>query len=139
MISTEERNRKPYALPVQCLPYKGLKDSEIWDIGNKVIQEMHKRGMKVAGMFCMYNACPCTCMCDCYVHVLKIIVYAGFVTNGEWNSNRTKGNTRPLSVFQIRSDVHSKYSRMGEKRMLKMITPQCKSLYFITKYKYRTE
>ena len=51
MISAEERNRKPYALPIQCLPYKGLKDSEIRDIGNKVIQEMHKRGMKVAGIF----------------------------------------------------------------------------------------
>ena len=32
-------------------PYKGLKDSEIRDIGNKVIQEMHKWGMKIAGMF----------------------------------------------------------------------------------------
>ena len=29
MISTEERNKKPYALPVQCIPYKGLKDSEV--------------------------------------------------------------------------------------------------------------
>ena len=54
MISAEERNRKPYALPVQCLPYKGLKDSEIRDIGNKVIEDMHKRGMKVAGMFYDY-------------------------------------------------------------------------------------
>ena len=41
-----------------------------------------------------------------------------------------------LSLFQIRSDVRSKYSRMSEKKMLKMITPQCRSLYVnITKYK----
>ena len=26
MISPEERNKKPYAFPVQCIPYKGLKD-----------------------------------------------------------------------------------------------------------------
>ena len=29
MISTETRNKKPYALPVQCIPYKSFKDSEI--------------------------------------------------------------------------------------------------------------
>ena len=51
MISTEERSKKPYALPVQCLPYKGLKDGEVREIGNKVIQEMHKRNMKVAGKY----------------------------------------------------------------------------------------
>ena len=56
MSSTEERNRKPYALPVQCMPYKGLKDSEVMDIGNKVIQEMHKQGMKVAGMYFVSRA-----------------------------------------------------------------------------------
>ncbi len=50
MISPEERKRKPYALPVQCLPYVSLKDREIRDISNKVIAEMHKHGMKVAGM-----------------------------------------------------------------------------------------
>ena len=51
MISTEERRKKPYALPVQCLPYRGLKDCEVREIGNKVIQEMHKRNMKVAGTY----------------------------------------------------------------------------------------
>ena len=56
MISTEERNRKPYALPVQCMTYKGLKDSEVRDIGNKVIQEMDERGMKVAGMYFVSRA-----------------------------------------------------------------------------------
>ena len=63
MISTEERNKKPYALPVQCIPYKGLKDSEVREIGNKVIQEMCKRDMKVAGMF--FTVCVCVCVCVC--------------------------------------------------------------------------
>lgn len=51
MISTEERNRKQYALPIQCIPYKSLKDSGVRDIGNKVIQKMHKWNIKVAGMY----------------------------------------------------------------------------------------
>jgi len=49
MISNEERNKKPYALPVQCILYKGLSDSKVRQIANKVISEMAKRGMKVAG------------------------------------------------------------------------------------------
>ena len=50
MISPEGRNRKPYAFPVQCLPYKGLKDKQVREITNKVVSEMTKRGMKVGGM-----------------------------------------------------------------------------------------
>ena len=49
MISPEERNKKPYAFPVQCVPYKGLKDRQVREITNKVISEMTKK-MKVAGM-----------------------------------------------------------------------------------------
>ena len=45
MISTETRTKKPYALPIQCLPYRSLTDSEIWGLLNSVI----KLGMKVAG------------------------------------------------------------------------------------------
>ena len=49
MISPEERNSKPYALTVQCIAYKSIKDSEIRAICNKLIKEMHARKMKVAG------------------------------------------------------------------------------------------
>lgn len=49
MISPESRSRKPYALPVQCIPYASLKDGEIRDILNQVIGEMSKLGMNVAG------------------------------------------------------------------------------------------
>ena len=54
MISSECRNRKPYALPVQCLPVKGLKDKEVRAIVDAVIQEMVKRNMKVSGK-CIYK------------------------------------------------------------------------------------
>ena len=50
MISPEERNKKPYALPIQCVPYVGLGDMQVRDLVDKVIEEMTKRGMKVAGM-----------------------------------------------------------------------------------------
>ena len=49
MISHESRNKKPYALPVQCLPYKGLSEPAFRALANKIIEEMVKRRMKVAG------------------------------------------------------------------------------------------
>lgn len=49
MISHESRNQKPYALPVQCIPYKGLSEVAIRSMTNKIIEEMVKRRMKVAG------------------------------------------------------------------------------------------
>ena len=60
MISNEERNKKPYALPIQCLPYKGLSDNKVRELANRIIAEMVKRKMKVAGndrillMLCEY-------------------------------------------------------------------------------------
>ena len=60
MISSEERNKKPYALPIQCLPYKGLSDNKMRELANLIITEMVKRKMKVAGndtvllMLCEY-------------------------------------------------------------------------------------
>ena len=49
LISPEERNKKPYALAIQCIAYKSIKDSEVRQICNKVLKEMTVRGMKVAG------------------------------------------------------------------------------------------
>ena len=111
MISTEDRKRKPYAMPVQCIAYRSLKDAKIRCIANKVVQEMIQRGMKVAGMpYAIYASVS-----------LKSV---GFTTNGEWNSLRAQGNTRPLSVVQLRSIARSKYSHMGYKKMCGMLTPK---------------
>ena len=49
MISPESRKSRPYALPVQCLPISSLKDSQVRNLANKIIKEMSKRNMKVAG------------------------------------------------------------------------------------------
>ncbi len=51
MISPESRSRKPYALPVQCLPIRGLKDQQARELANKVIAAMVERNMKVAGTY----------------------------------------------------------------------------------------
>ena len=37
MISSEDRRRKPYALPVQCIPYVGMSDAKIRELANKII------------------------------------------------------------------------------------------------------
>ena len=49
MISTEERRAKPYALPVQCIPYVGLSDSKVCQLANNIIHVMTGRNMKIAG------------------------------------------------------------------------------------------
>lgn len=116
MISSEERSKKPYALPIQCVPYKGLSDTKVRELANHVIHEMVKRGMKVAGK-------------NLNVLILYPVVnfYAtGFTTDGEWNSLRSMGNTRPLSVFQIRSNARAKYAHMKLQKLIGMLTPICK-------------
>lgn len=50
MISTETRTKKPYALPIQCIPYRSLTDSEVQEVLNNVIREMSLLGMEVAGI-----------------------------------------------------------------------------------------
>lgn len=49
MISTEQREHKPYALPVQCLPYVSLATSTARSIVNNIVAQMALRGMKIAG------------------------------------------------------------------------------------------
>ena len=113
MISPEERNSKPYALTIQCIAYKGIKDSEVRSICNHVVTEMHARKMKVAGI-------------RHYMYVLKLYYIIGFTTNGEWNSLRSKGNNRPLSIFEVRSKARKRYAKLSEKTMVAMLTPKSK-------------
>ena len=51
MISTEDRRKKPYALPVQYIPDRGMGDSKVRELANKIIHEMVKRKMNVAGRY----------------------------------------------------------------------------------------
>ena len=49
MVSSDARDRKPYALPVQCLPYAGLKEMEVRRLVSSLCKEMVTLGMKVSG------------------------------------------------------------------------------------------
>ena len=63
----------------------------------------------------------------CMWMLIKENVYVfttGFTSNGEFNSLRSRGYTRPLSMLQIRSDVRRKYARLGKKKMFDMLTPR---------------
>lgn len=57
---------------------------------------------------------------------MYVYVCVGFVSNGEYNSMKSHGYTRPLSVLQIRADARKKYSSMGKKTMMDMLTPKRK-------------
>ena len=57
MISLEERNKKPYALLVQCLPYRGISDAKVRKLADQILQEMVKRNMKIAGKILICIAC----------------------------------------------------------------------------------
>ena len=50
MIRAEDRQRKPYILPVQCIPYKGMCDTMMRKLANKIFSKMVKQKMNVAGM-----------------------------------------------------------------------------------------
>ena len=40
MISSELREKKPYALPVQCISYAGMKETDIHRLVTELIAEM---------------------------------------------------------------------------------------------------
>ena len=48
MVSEERRNKKPYALPVQYVPYYSIRDQYIRDLSKEVKTEMTKLGMKTS-------------------------------------------------------------------------------------------
>ena len=45
----------------------------------------------------------------------------GFTTDGEFNSLWWRGNDRPFTVLQARSDMHAKYQHEGLKRWLEIV------------------
>ena len=49
LISESTRAKKPYAIPLQCIPHAGLQDQEVRAIADGIKLEMTKIGMKVEG------------------------------------------------------------------------------------------
>lgn len=46
----------------------------------------------------------------------------GFASNGEFNTMRVKGYTRPLSVLQIKAEAKQKYMKTALSTMKNMLT-----------------
>ena len=55
MISPENRQQKPYALPVQCIPYKSLTAAVARSLINNLVQEMVNMEMEVVGKCCFID------------------------------------------------------------------------------------
>ncbi|XP_072044001.1 uncharacterized protein [Amphiura filiformis] len=94
MLSDELRNKKPYALPVQYLPYHSLKDEDVRDITDELKKEMKK--------------CNLNCV--------------GTVTDGEFATLRAKGTKRPVHIAQVISNVRKQVNQMRQKTLLQMLT-----------------
>ena len=57
MISSEQRNIKLYAVPVQCLPYHSINQQVMRQLVCNLMKEMKSRGMKVSGRL-IVATCP---------------------------------------------------------------------------------
>ena len=51
LISNEQRNKKPYCMPVQYIPYYSLKDQTVASFCQAIRQKMVELGMTVVGTF----------------------------------------------------------------------------------------
>lgn len=57
LVSVERRNKKPYSIPVQFVPYTSIKDQYIRDITTKVKREMVKMDLKPVGRLLSIRLC----------------------------------------------------------------------------------
>ena len=51
MISSYERKHKPYAIPIQCIPYTSMVHSTTCHVLNNIVQLMKERNMTVVSKF----------------------------------------------------------------------------------------
>ncbi|KAK3748348.1 hypothetical protein QZH41_000090 [Actinostola sp. cb2023] len=51
LLSDERRNKKPFALPVQYVPYHSLRDQFLRDLTNNIKQEMMRMELKTVGQY----------------------------------------------------------------------------------------
>ena len=55
LLSDEGRNKKPYCLPIQYVPYHSLKDQDVRELTKNIRQEMAKLGMLAIGLYIMFS------------------------------------------------------------------------------------
>ncbi|XP_035696439.1 uncharacterized protein LOC118429887 [Branchiostoma floridae] len=93
MVSDEERKKKPYALPVQYVPYHSLGDQWVRDLTTKLKERMVFHGLTVVGT----------------------------LTDGEFSSLRTQGGTRALHLWQLIHDAREGVSKMQRETLKKYL------------------
>lgn len=69
MISSEFRDRKPYALPVQCISYAGLTETNMRNMVTNLVTQMVTCGLSVAGKVARILSFCITFMC------ITILIY----------------------------------------------------------------
>lgn len=125
MISPE---RRPYALPVQCVSCASLKCSELRCLTTELVKEMVKRGMKTGvshkHTYIHLHAYACYVeLLDQFTIVVFLLLHAGSVSNGQFNSLGSEGYTCPLSILEIKANVRRKYSKVRQSVMMAMLKP----------------
>ena len=84
--------------------------------------ELYKKCIREEWRLLVCNVCTCVHItCTSQLQVISLphmYLLTGFTINGEWNSLRVHGNTRPLSIFSLWSMAKSKYSRLWYKTMI---------------------
>ncbi|XP_063448946.1 uncharacterized protein LOC134728306 isoform X2 [Mytilus trossulus] len=93
-ISDEKRSKKPYTLPIQYIPYKSLRDQQVRDLTTPIKKAMAEAGLKVVGT----------------------------VTDGEFNSLRSQGDTGPLHIWQLIHDSREAVRKMSKLTLISMLT-----------------
>ena len=81
IISSELRDKKPYAVPIQFFPYAGLKEVDMRRIVTQLVKEMVRNGMQVAGKFVylnmyMYNYTMFIYVCSFLYMFTSVMIYA---------------------------------------------------------------
>ncbi|XP_063431643.1 uncharacterized protein LOC134714335 [Mytilus trossulus] len=93
-ISDEQRNVKPYALQIQYLPYRSLRDQYVRYITAPIKDALTQAGIHVVGL----------------------------VTGGEFNYLRTQGDTGPLHTWQLVHDSKEVVRKMSKATLESMLT-----------------
>lgn len=56
-------------------------------------------------------------------HNMMLCTYIGSVSNGEFNTLRARGYSRPVSILQVRADVRAKYAKIKHSVLKSMLSP----------------
>lgn len=104
--------QKPYAIPLQMIPCRGLTDEHVREFASKLTAEMNKLGLNVCGMIQFFR------------NSISQHVFSGLVTDGEFNSLRGRGSKRPVNVLQIKADVRANVARIGIEKLRKIFMPR---------------